>query len=257
MTRPMLILTCCYALSIGLLSCNKQTTEDIAVDFGYQYFPLELGQTRTYQVDSILFDPDISGTAIDSSTSFAREVIIDTIRSINGAVQYIIERSIRSDAGAPWQTTDIWTATRTEQQAFRTEENLRFLKLTFPIDDQNRWDPTLFFDNTLEITVAGETLEAFRNWEGRMQETGAMVEILGQTYTDVIKTTLADDTNLIERRYVSEWYAPELGLIFSEKQILDTQCQVCCSLDFELCDALPWRQKAEKGLIVRQQLLPN
>lgn len=237
------------------IGCNDSTVADIDIEQGYEYFPLAIGLSWEYQVDSITYDPDIGGTRVDSSTSFLREVIIDTLPNTAAETTYIIERSTRSNPNQPWQVLNTWTASRTDNLAVRTEDNLRIIKLTFPIREDSRWDPTLFIDPTLEIIVEGETIEAFKNWDGRVLATNQMQSLFGTDYESVLFSQLADDENLIERRLITEQYAPNVGLIFREVQLLDTQCQVCCNSDFAGCELLAWSEKAEKGLFVRQQLI--
>lgn len=245
-----------FLIILLALGCNKQTTAPpTGLDADYAYFPLSVGQSWEYQLDSIIFDPGLNGTTIDSSTIYVRETVIDSTAAADGSFNYLIEHAQRQTTSQAWEVKSIFTAQKTNTQALRTEDNLKILKLTFPIRVNSNWNPTLFFDPGLRVDVAGETIEQFKNWEGRVVATTESVEVLGKTYDQVVHTLLADDENLIELRMVQEMYAPSIGLIYREMLILDTQCQVCCSGEFGSCEALEWRNKAEKGFILRQQLI--
>ncbi len=238
-----------------LLACAKQETEDIDLLFAYEYFPLEIGQERVYQLDSIIFDPIPGGIGVDTFSWQLRERIVDTLRSSSGTLRYLIERAERANDTLPWVTQAIWTASRTQTQAFRTEDNLRFVKMNFPLREGDSWDANIFIDKDLKVEIAGEQVEIFKGWESEILNLSENVELEGQNFENVLSIQIADNENLIEYRYGLEQYAADIGLIYKELWVLDTQCEFCCNNDFELCDNLEWEQKAEAGFILRQQLL--
>ena len=68
-----------YLLFLGLsasffFACESEV-EEVDIDFGYDYFPLEVGRSWYYQVDSVIYDPSLGGTDVDSSRTFVRETI--------------------------------------------------------------------------------------------------------------------------------------------------------------------------------------
>ena len=241
---------------LGLLfSCDNGETEEIVIDYGYEYYPLEIGNSWTYQVDSIIFDPAIGGTALDSTRSYIREVITDTLESADGETAFIIEHYYRHHDTLAWEIASVYTLVADEQRAYRTEDNLRFIKLVFPLKKGSNWDGNAFFDDTRDILIAGESVEMFKNWSYEVLESGISRQIGDLLFEEVAVVQNADDENLIERRYAVEEYARGVGLISKELLIADTQCSVCCNGDFSICEPLPWREKAEKGMIVKWQLI--
>jgi len=252
-TGPVLVIA---LLSTLLLSCNQQELEDIPVDYGYEYYPLEVGRSWTYQVDSITFDPAVGGTAIDSFRTFLREVIVDTLLDAAGQTQYRVEQYYRRHDSLPWQISKVLTMAREERRALRTEDNLKFVKIPFPIKDADTWDGNQFFDEqTTFVLIRGEQVAMFKDWAYSVLQEGKQAIIGDLEFEEVANLQNADDESQIERRYAIEQYAKNVGLIYRELEILDTQCQVCCASDFETCEGIPWRDKAEKGMIVRQQLI--
>ncbi len=240
------------ALSISLLvaffmaSCEKQVTEDFEIDYGFDYFPLEIGRYKVYAVDSVIYDPSNSGTFIDTISLFIREEIIDTFYDSSNELNYVLERSQRYEITAPWSVTDTWYALRDSQKAVLTEENLRFVKLTFPVKQFNTWDGNSSFDPGLIVDVRGETIEMFKNWSYEVIEIPDTETIGSYNFEKVAHILQADDENLIEKRYAIEKYASGIGLVYRELKILDTQ---------NINPALPWEEKAEKGFILYQQLI--
>ena len=249
-------------LSTLLISCNQQELEDITVDYGYEYFPLEVGRSWTYQVDSITFDPAVGGTAIDSFRTFLREVIVDTLLDAAGQTQYRVEQYYRRHDSLPWQISKVLTMAREERRALRTEDNLKFVKMPFPIREGNRWDGNQFFDEqTTYIPIKGEQVLMFKFWDYRVLDTEQSLQIGDFSFDNVVNIQNADFEDIYQLRNVEEKYAKDIGLSYRELNILDTQCEVCCpipgidSVDVDKCDTLAWRDKAEKGMIIRQQLI--
>ena len=121
-----------FTLLALIWSCQKSETESFEIEDGRSYFPLEIGRSWEYTVDSILYDPTANGTLVDSSKTLVREVIVDTLILVDNSVSYIFERFERADEGAPWQIKRVWSMRRTENQALRVEDNLQFIKMIFP-----------------------------------------------------------------------------------------------------------------------------
>ncbi len=243
------IFSFCVILSIVFLSCEKQSvTEDFDEDkFGYDYFPLEVGKYWIYEVDSIIYDDE--GATVIETRSQIREEIVEVFEDASGDDIFRIERYWRSGDSVQWEVTDVWAAHKNSSQAFRIEENLKFVKFVFPPLDGTRWDSNLFLDNSTVITVAGESISMFAGWDDSRIESVDQVENIGiQEYEKVATILLTDDeeANTIERRYALEKYARGVGLIYKEYEILDSQCSSCTGT---------WREKAEKGFILKQTLL--
>lgn len=230
-----------------LIACDDDTISTAEVDYGYDYIPLEVGKYAIYEVDSIIYDPLQSGTAIDTSSIFVREEITDSFINATGDTVYTIERSER-DSTEEWELIDVWGAYNTQTQSIRQEENLEFIKMIFPVRDRRDWD-AIPFDDGITVEVAGETVQMFKNWESEMEGVDIPDSVNGIDFEEVAVVTLADSDNAIEYRYGLEKYARGVGLIYRELQILDTQNTES--------DSLTWAEKAEKGFILQQRIIEH
>ena len=89
-----------FGLLLSLLSACKETPDDYTTEFGYEYYPLQVGKFIEYQMDSTIYDPN-GDTTVYHSTTFIREEILDTLSDNNGNTLYKIEQFERSaDIGA-------------------------------------------------------------------------------------------------------------------------------------------------------------
>ncbi len=217
-------------------------------DKGYDYFPLIVGKYMEYQVDSIVYDFTPDGGITLESTTFIREEIVDTILDNSERILYVVERFERKNNAEDWLISDVWTAYADGQRVERTEENLRFIKMIFPVVVNSTWNGNMFIDESLIIPIAGEGMEIFKGWSYEVLSVGEQETVGNEIFPDVTTISQANTENLIELRESTEKYARGIGLVYREMRILDTQC----GGQLVDCDGLTWEQKAEKGFILRQ-----
>ncbi len=251
----------CIALwgALSLAACTDPFSppeQPIAPAEAYHaYFPLRIGQYIEYETDSILFDFGPGGhTVRDTVHLQVREEIVDTFRDDTGLLLYRIERYERSSDTVAWSLRRVWAAARTTTQAIRQEENLRFLRLVFPLALRTRWDGNRWIDPTTEIEIAGERLRPFVGWNYRADSLHVAAQIGPFRFDSVIVVTEVDYTTAIERRFSRAWYARNVGLVRREQWILDSQ--YCNSSPPPTdCMTRPWELKGQKGYLLRQTLL--
>ena len=214
------------------------------------WFPLEIGQATEFVVDSVVFDFGLR----DSSRTFVREVVADTFRDNTGRLAFKIERFERESPAAAWQIRHVWSTSRTASEATRTEGNLRFRPLVFPLDARTGWDGHVFLDKNLEIEVAGERLRPFGGWFFEVDSVGVPGTVGGFAFDSLLVVTEVDSDNLFERRFSRAKYARNVGLVWREQWILDSQY---CNQNPPPADCATrnWAEKAEKGFIVRQEIV--
>ena len=245
-----------FSIALIINACGERVTFEPAPwdESQYTYFPLETGKYVVYRVDSIVYDFAPGGISRDSSGTFVKEITGDTLRDQSGQLLYRIERYERSSDTAQWQLVSIGTAGRSGGQAIRTENNLRFLKLIFPMDRRSEWDGNLWIDQAREIEIAGERMRPFTNWLYEVDSIDVQAFIGPFVFDSTLLVTEADDKNIIERRYSRVRYAKHVGVVWREQWILDSQyCnQTPPPAD---CETKPWEDKAEKGYILRQTIL--
>jgi len=227
---------------IGLFVCSsckdESTFEEPIIDETQAYFPIGIGKSITYQVDSIIYDPTENSVEVDTNRVYIQEVVVDTFRDEVGALIYRIERYQSSDSNFNWEIKDVWSASKSTTRAERFEENLRFVKMVFPVEDGDIWDGNVFIDETTLFSIAGESIEIFKSWFYEVLSTDESEEIGGFFFEHVTTISQADEENLIELRRSVEKYAKGVGLVYREMEVYDTQ-----TID----ETVSWDDKADKG----------
>jgi len=236
---------------ISLFGCEEEIAE-VDIDFGYSYFPMEVGAERIYQIDSISFREQ--GTIVDSSSSQLRELIVGLDQEDSTGTTFLMEQYERPDTSAVWTLKRTLSVQRTDQYAVRQVGNRFEQRLVFPTRVGATWSATRFFDGSVQVQIAGNPIEYYKGWSPEITARDVPFTLDGRSYPQTLQVQSADFGNIIELRHVREVYARELGLIYRELQVLDTQCQTCCAGDLGQC-AIPWQEKAEKGLILQQRII--
>ncbi len=237
--------------------CKQEFAEplDDAI-YGYEYYPLQVGKFRVYMVDSIQFDVGAGDLPIqDSATFYVREEVVELFQDLNGLDVYRIERFRSSDPGGPWTIQDVVTQSRTTNQAYYSENNLRLINLVFPVERGVRWDGNAFIKDDIVVFIRGESIEMFKGWEYQIRSVDSTETIGDLTFDQVATIQQADNNNAIEYRFSLEKYAKGVGLVYRQREIMDSYCKYIGTN--EPCFGLTWREKAGRGFIMRETLIAH
>lgn len=195
-----------------LVSCRKDT--EVPPDVGYNYFPDATGHYVIYEGDSIIYK-DNEDEGPDTFRFLTKELIESVYTDNEGRPTLRIQRftkwyndSIPYEQMA-WVHTDFWAANRTATTAEKVEENVRFVKLIFPVKENSSWNGNAF--NYLEP------------WEYEYDDIHVQ-ETINSIGFDSVATVLQNDVeNLVDRKYGVEKYAKNVGLVYKEYLVLQKQ----------------------------------
>ena len=242
---------------LGLFSCKDELVPSIDQSiYGYEYYPLEVGKFRIYRVDSIQFDLGGNDLPIqDSATFYVRDDVVEVFKDQTDLDVYRIERYRSSDPAGPWTIQDVVTQSRTTNQAYYTENNLRLISLVFPVERGVRWDGNAFIKDDIIVFIRGESLEMFKGWDYEILSVDSS-EVIGDiSHDQVVTIQQANNDNVIELRYSQEKYAKGVGLVYRQREIMDSYCKYIGTN--EPCIGLDWREKAGRGFIMRETLIAH
>jgi hypothetical protein len=230
-------------MALGFWACENTLEDYQPNDQGTDFFPLEVGNTWIYQLDSITYDNN--GNKIDTISIQVKETITEQFIDQEGNDVYRVARAwLKNDI---WVTSDIWSASIDKKLAYRTEENLRFAKMSFPIVEGITWDGNAFIDEEIIVKIAGEPIRVYQNWGDYSYTNVDQSENIGDIfYPSVCTVNQVDLEDKITRRYAEEKYAKGIGLVYKKMIVLNTQ-------KFDSTE--PWELKAEEGFILEQVLL--
>lgn len=224
---------------IGLLvySCKKKENAELTpIDFGKDYFPIQVGNYIIYDVDSIAYN-DITHIATTYKYRL-KEVIKEAFINDEGTTSYRLERyikyydSTKNYDQIPWQIKDVWTIIPYTNSIEKIEENIRYIKLIFPIKEGSQWNGNA--KNTL-----GEKKYSY-------QYVGAAETINNNSFDKVTKVKQYEYRTLISYQNEVEKYARNVGMIY--KEITNLQSQ-------NIIPDVPVEARAESGYIYKMQIV--
>jgi hypothetical protein len=188
-------------ISVAFAGCKKDPVITEPYDFGYQYFPLRVGDSAVYQVNHIFWN-DFDNT-IDTTNFFLCEYIESATTNLAGDSLFRIERMKKNATQDPWALDSIWFALRNKNEAIRVENNYSFVKMVFPIAEDVTW-------NGNAHNIIGEREIKCVKIEP--------VSIGGIAYDKAVFIDMERDTSRIHSDVETETYAHNVGLVHVFKE---------------------------------------
>ncbi len=187
-------------LLLFISSCKKDDNESAGcpVDLTLQYFPIDSGLTRFYDVDSVYWDP-FTNTR-DTISYPLKEVNAGTFIDNQGRLAQRIER-FKLDLGGNWIIYKVWSSHRGAQRAEKVEDNIRFVKLVFPISNGVTWNGNAY------NSLSPRTYEYI--------SVGTPGSINGLSFNETVRVQEDDEpANLLNDYYAEERHAKDIGCYY-------------------------------------------
>jgi len=202
-------------------ACKRKTGE--ATDLKQEYFPTELGKWVIYDVVDIRHDINH-----DTLNYQLKEVIADDFIDNSGRLAQRIERYIRTTESDPWTISDVWHSVRTTRSAEKVEEDVRFVKMKFPINEFKSWDGNVYNQH-----VKWEYFYDSLDYSG----TVGVLE-----FDSLAFVTHRQNSNFVEYEQAYEVYAKHIGLV--QKQLIDLDVRSGAIVVDSIVKGIEWYQTA-------------
>lgn len=195
-------------LSIVIVSCTKNEPAEV-INLGFDYYPVNTGSIWVYDVDSISYDNNTGVTKIDTITYQYKELISSTFKDISGNKAQLLNRFYRANDSDSWSQANTWTVLVTNEKAERVEENIRFVKIVFPVVVNKRWNGNMY--NTKESE------------QYRIMYTNRRENYGGVFYNNTMMVQQARELNAVDEILKQEIYAQNIGLVYKISDSINTQ----------------------------------
>lgn len=202
------------------MNCKKETVNNVYL--AKDFYPLQIGFWQEYKVDSIIFSDFTDPITIDTFSYFIKENIESKYKDLKGEDNYRIEQFKKNDNSSSYLINHIISVKQTSTNLQRVENDLRFIKLVFPAKKDLSWNGNIYIDVIDEATLEFYNPDKY-NWEYIYSEVYHSFEINGFSFDSCITITQIDEENLFEKKYSKEIYAKNIGLVYKELLILETQ----------------------------------
>lgn len=117
------------SLFLSFLFSFKDDGEDLAPDFeGYQYFPLEVGQTSIFKIDSVAYDDFTE--EVDTFSYFLKEEVESTF--VDGANRKAFKVIIYTSTDSTnWRLQKVISKLKLDLRAEIAEDNISIVPMVF------------------------------------------------------------------------------------------------------------------------------
>lgn len=210
-----LVLFCVFTL----VGCAKES-ETFETGLLSDYYPLQVGKTFTYRLDSTVLAS--FGTSLVVKSYQAKDSVESTFTDNQGRLSYRIFRLIRDTAGLkPWQFAATFFVTPTRQHVEFVDNNLRFIKLTAPVVVGNTWKGHSYID-TKSLNTSVSYLD---EWQYEYRDVSKPYRVSNAIYDSTVTVFQQDETtppgpfnpqNYQQRNLGTEVYAKGIGLVYKE-----------------------------------------
>jgi hypothetical protein len=125
-------------ISLSLFySCDTGTIEPLSTAKKSEYYPLKKGAFIIYNVKKINYNG--LGTN-DTLNYFLKELVKEKTSIIPNDTIYLIERYTKNNLASEWKIDSIWSARIDQNRIIKQEQNISFIKLTFPEKEGLEWN---------------------------------------------------------------------------------------------------------------------
>ncbi len=216
------------ALMLSTNSCTEVVEPNIDV-FGFEYYPLAIGDYKIYYTSIIDYNLDGS---VDTTTYLVKELAENSVLYSDGNYRTILGRYSKELDGNKWKKDSIWAVQTDDSKIIISEANVDYVKLTFPVAEEKEWDGNATNAKDVEFY--------------QLKDVQASYEYDTLSYKNtltVVHKDLVDPAKITEDDYRIEVFAADIGLVHRLK-IKINYCSNCVE-----------NGKIDDGFIFEQKLI--
>jgi hypothetical protein len=207
---------CLYIVPFLILimaGCNK--SNPLVTDTPADYYPMHVGNYIIYRMDSLKF---VNVGSQDSVVSYlAKEVVEDSISDNLGRPSYRVTRYLSDTTGtAPWVPSIAYMVTPLKTSVEVVENNLRFIKVVTPVQDDISWLGNAYIDTKSDDSQ----VPYMDGWNYTYANTGLPFDVLAGTIPQAVIVNEANsvtglgDGSYTQTIFSEEVYGKNIGLIY-------------------------------------------
>jgi hypothetical protein len=200
-------------------ACHTSNLEPEDSYAGYDYYPLDTGRYVIYDV----IDTSYTGSDTVISNYQLKEILEDTLH-FGGQVWYRVFRFKRNTSADAWpsQPDSVWSVCNTGQQIVKDENNNKYIKLSFPLENNKEWD-----GNAQNVNLEDDY---------KLKSVGKSFTFDSSTYPSTVTVEQGNLTTFISKDSRIEVYAKDIGLVYKKWEVLaykqDAQNITLYKIDF-------------------------
>ncbi|MHC2991357.1 hypothetical protein OB13_07100, partial [Pontibacter sp. HJ8] len=176
MRKALLLLVVLAGFMAG---CENKYKDPDPTAMGYDYFPLEVGNYRIYEVTDIRFRSNEG----DTNRFQMRERVDTSFYDQTNQLVYKIVRSVRAGEIQSWVDDSVMVVAKTDKMVLQTQDNNKYVKLVFPVKEGASWVGDAYNNRT---TGGTSTSLPAKKEHYYYQKVGNAYEVNGQKYAKTV-----------------------------------------------------------------------
>jgi hypothetical protein len=201
------------------IACRK-TTGNANLDQGKELYPLTLGHTIEYMLDSTIWD-DFTGTTY-TNNYILKDVIDTTYIDAVFDTAYYVNRYIKGVGDSTYKFMYVYFVKSLPNQLIVTENNFKYLKLAHPLSTTDVWSGNLYLPTDLS------EFNWLSGWKYKYTELNGTYTNDSSSFTQVATInqrfglsnnegdTSLNSPNFGTYTYSVEKYAKNVGLVYKK-----------------------------------------
>ncbi len=163
------------------------------------FYPIQ-GQAVIYDVQETQY----ALTTLPTVKNYQlKEVFASVSIDTDGKEALRIERYRRENDTQKWTIDSVFTAKKEIDKAFKTENNVTYVKLIFPVSEGLKWN--------------GNAYNSLGNDTYELKKLNKSFQINGQIFPTTLTVYQQNDSTLVDLKRRIEVYAEGIGVIYQEK----------------------------------------
>ena len=206
--------------------CKQDMDHTKLSPYLYDYIPTDVGHSVIYDVDSISYSYDATQSGgqqvYDTVYYQIKETVLDTFYDASGYLHYGIAVYKRYDTTQPFSSFTYqawqWTLNST---TFQSDENdLNFVKLTFPPIAGNTWQGNSYLPANDTIY---DTYYVYNGWTYTYTSVNKPSNVNGHNFDSTVVVSDVNNQNKVQDVFCTETYALHVGLVFKQWEVINKQ----------------------------------
>lgn len=207
-------------ISVGLISCKKETEDLSEISKGNKFYPTEIGKYIIYNYDSTYYN-DLLQT-VYHEVGQVRYYVADTFRDDAGRLSYTINIQRRKNDTDPFVPNDVIYVTPTADHVEMEQKNIKFIKMTFPVSNGKSWNGNAMIplnDADYEEFDNDKWKYSYANFNTEFDPGNNLYEhtVTVNQIDDALNDPDVDSNAYAYRNYSQEIYAYNVGLVYKER----------------------------------------
>jgi hypothetical protein len=232
-----LSLVLAISLVVAVTSCKKtvnfKSTPAYSGSLTDFWTTLQPGKYVTYRLDSLNF---YFYGQMDTITSYlAKDSVEDSTIDAAGNKVWLVTRYMSDTTGSNWNPGETYTVTPSTQKIEMNEDNLRTIKIAFPIDDGFSWTGNTYlpyapYQDYFDFSDDSHLSLGTWNFTYQNVDQPYAVGSLGFDSTitviqvaDSLNVPILNPTGFASKTYWVETYAKHVGLVYRHTEMWEYQ----------------------------------